>query len=322
MTSIPWYARRPLVALAPMEGVTDGPYRRVCRELAPEAVLFTEFTSAQGLLHGNERTWGMARFAEQERPIVVQLYGGEPGALAAAARAVEEQVRPDGIDLNLGCPVKKVLARGEGCALMKDPARAREIVQAMKEAIRVPLSAKMRLGWESREEAVPFACLLAEAGVEALTVHGRLRRDRPRHPADWEAIARVKASLGIPVIGNGDIVSGEETARRQRESGVDGVMIARGAMGNPWLLAEARAALAGEPIPAPPTLAERARVAARHLDLNIERHGERRGVLIMRKHYSSYLGGFPGARELRQRLVRAATRDEVLALLAPLRTGS
>jgi len=315
----PWFDARPLVVLAPMEGITDSPCRRISRLVSPDAVLFTEFTSARGLLHGNERTWKMVHFEPEERPLVVQIFGSSPEDMAAAAREVEARLRPDGIDINFGCPVRKVTGRGEGCGLMRDPARAALVVRATKDALHAtPLSAKIRLGWERREEAVPFALALEEAGADLVTVHGRLRKERPRDPADWEAIARVKRALRVPVIGNGDIASGADARRRIEESGVDGVMIARAAMGNPWVLAEIVAALRGEPSPEAPGIDEKIRLILRHLDLNIAHHGDRRGVLAMRAHFGDYFSGFPGAKELRTRLNDLSTRDDVLTLLEPL----
>lgn len=314
----PWFAARPLVALAPMEGVTDSPFRQAAREVAPSAILFTEFTSAKGLLFGGERVWRLIRFVEAERPLVVQIFGAEPSVVSEAAARIDRELHPDGIDLNFGCPVRKVASRGEGCALMKDPGRAREIVQAVKAAITVPLSGKIRLGWESKEEAVPFALALQEAGLELVTVHGRVRRGRPRDPADWETIARVKAALRIPVVGNGDVMDGPDARARLAESGVDGVMIARAAMGNPWVLEETRAVLAGETAPPPPGIAERLRVLRRHMELNLLERGPRHGVISMRKHFGNYIAGFPGAKDVRTRLNEIETREGVLDVLAAL----
>ncbi|MGB9920879.1 MAG: tRNA dihydrouridine synthase DusB [Moorellales bacterium] len=302
------------VLAAPMAGFSDKPYRVLARDFGA-ALVFTEMISARGLVMGSSRTWQMLDLAD-EPAVGVQLFGAEPEEMArAAVMAVERGAAL--IDLNMGCPMRKVVATGAGAALLRDIPRAAAIVRAVARAVPVPVTVKMRKGWQPGEEvAVDLALAVAEAGAAAVTVHGRFREEFYGGRADWEAIARVKQAVPVPVIGNGDVYRPEDARRMVALTGCDGVMLARGSLGNPWLFGACRAVLSGEPEPPPPGVAERLRVALRHLDLAVAYYGERRGVVKMRKHLVHYLKGLPAAARLRQEVCRLERAEAVRELLA------
>ena len=237
------------VALAPMAGISDLPYRVICRRFGC-GLTVSEMVSAKGLLYKNEKTFAMLQIDEAERPTAIQLFGSVPEELAEAARIVEAQ-GADIIDFNMGCPVPKVVNNGEGSALMKTPELAGKILEAMVRAVRIPVTVKLRAGWdEEHRNAVEIAKIAEASGVAAVAVHGRTRNQFYMGKADWEIIRRVKAAVRIPVFGNGDIFAMEDGLRMFKETNCDGVMLARGAYGNPWLFTQLRAALAGKDIPA------------------------------------------------------------------------
>ena len=307
---------------APMAGYTDYAMRRICRECGAE-YLVSEMVSAKALVYQDRKSIPLARIRPEELPAAVQLFGAEPDVLAEAARLLEAGVaggaKPSAIDLNFGCPVRKITANGEGSALMKSPKLIEQIVSRVSKAVKIPVTAKLRIGWDEASRNAVECALRAEAGgAAAVCIHGRTRTQQYSGEADLEAIAEVVRALAIPVIGNGDIASAADALRRLRESGCHGVMIGRAAVGNPFLFREVAAALRGEPIPPPPTAEERRRVALAHLAAAIRDKGERCAVREARKQIASYLHGMPGAAAARAAINAAETYAEIERLFLSL----
>lgn len=306
------------LALAPMAGITDLPFRVICRRFGC-ALTVSEMISAKGLLYKNNKTAAMLRIDEHERPTAIQLFGSVPHELAAAARMAEAS-GADIIDFNMGCPVPKIVNNGEGSALMRKPRLAYEILAAMVRAVHIPVTVKFRSGWdEEHRNAEEIAVLAERAGVAAVAVHARTRQQFYEGHADWDVIKKVKQAVKIPVFGNGDIFSAADALRMLETTGADGVMLARGADGNPWLFREIKAALAGEALPPPPALDERLALAAEHLEMLIACKGEAVAVKEMRRHICAYLKGMPRAAEFRARFHQADTRCDFQKLLAAYR---
>ncbi|HIY83902.1 MAG TPA: tRNA dihydrouridine synthase DusB [Candidatus Rubneribacter avistercoris] len=302
-------SRRPLL-LAPMAGVSDEAFRTLCREQGAD-LAYTEMVSAKGLSYANEKTRHLLALAPGEERVAVQLFGHEPDTMAAQAAWVEDELGESltHLDINMGCPARKIVSKGDGSALMKDPELAAAIVRAVARAVEHPVTAKFRRGWAEGDETAPeFARRMEDAGAAAVTVHGRYAEQLYRGSADWGVIARVKEAVGVPVIGNGDVRSGADAAAMVARTGCDAVMIARGAEGNPWVFAQAKAALAGMPEPAPPTAAERVAMARRHARLLADREGK--NIVRMRKHAMWYLTGLPGASAARARINACTTPED------------
>ena len=303
------------LALAPMAGITDLPFRLICRRLGC-GMTVSEMVSAKGLLYKNVKTTEMLRIDDGERPTAIQLFGSVPEELAEAARMVEAS-GADMIDFNIGCPVPKNVNNCEGSALMKQPQLAHDILAAMVKAVKIPVTVKFRAGWDdSNRNAVEIAKAVEAAGVSAVAVHGRTRQQFYEGKADWGIIAEVKQAVKVPVFGNGDIFTVEDGLRMLAETGVDGLMIGRGADGNPWIFRELAAVLRGEERPAAPSLQERLAQAAEHLDMLIDYKGEHISVKEMRRHISAYLKGLPHAAEFRGRFHKVDTREQFMELLA------
>lgn len=303
----------PLV-LAPLEEITDGPFRRLARRYGADLV-YGEVVAAEALVHGAEKALRKIAFTPEERPIALQIVGGREEALVEAARVVAA-LGPDYLDLNFGCPVTRVTGQGGGAALLRAPERIEALTRAVVAAAGIPVTAKVRLGWDAASiNVIEVARRLEDAGVVALAVHARTRSQGFSGRADWSWIGRVKQAVAIPVIGNGDVCSGADAARLFAETGCDAVMIGRAALGSPWIFREVRRALeTGAPGPAPGA-AERFAILREHLEASIEQKGERRAVIEMRKHYRGYLRGLPGAGRLRSALMHPTTREGVLALI-------
>ncbi|HEY5997945.1 MAG TPA: tRNA dihydrouridine synthase DusB [bacterium] len=305
--------------LAPMAGVTDRAFRTVALELGA-GLAFTEMISAAGLARGDRKT---ARFlpAPAEAPRVgVQLFGGRPDDFRAATLKVNELAVPF-IDINFGCPARKVVRSGCGVALMREPARVRAILEAVCAVATKPVLAKIRAGWDDDERnAVEIARVARECGAAAVTVHGRTGRQGFTGAADWSAVRAVAADGALPVTGNGDLVTADQAVRALGDSGCVAVMIGRGACGNPWIFREAAALLAGREVPRR-TGKELAETMARHLLLAIEEHGARRGVQRMRKHLIWYARGRAGAHEFRRRIVRLEEPRELLEEIGAFAAG-
>ncbi len=301
-----------------MAGVTNTVFRRICRREGAD-VLTSEFVSAEGILHRNSRTREYVEFSPEERPFGVQLFGGNPEALAEAARAVVDWVQPDFIDLNFGCPVNKVVCREGGSALLKNCPLLEKVARAVVQAVApLTVTAKIRLGWDARSiNAVTTARILEDCGVQRLAVHGRTKDQGYSGEADWARIAEVAVAVRIPVIGNGDLNSPEVALRRWRESGVHGLMIGRAAMTAPWLFGQIRAALSDEPIPPDPSPAERWERILDHVRAEIAwRDSEDFALRSMRSRLMAYTRGMPGGRHLREKLSHVATLQGLCAIAA------
>ncbi len=281
-----------------MAGVADTAFRTVCREFGACYVV-GEMASSRGLCMSDRRTAELLGVTEKERPMAVQLFGDDPDVMAEAARRAAA-FEPDAIDINMGCPAPKVAGNGGGSALMKDLPLAGRIIERVAHAVELPVTVKIRKGWDdAHPAAVELARIAQESGAAAVTVHGRTREQRYRPPADWEIIAAVKAAVRIPVIGNGDVFTPQDAARLLARTGCDLVMVGRGSLGSPWLFAQIERYLeTGEPLPAPP-VSGRMDVMLRHIRLLCEQKGERRGMREARKHAAWYMKGMRGAAALR-----------------------
>jgi nifR3 family TIM-barrel protein len=315
---LPWFKEQFPLYLAPMAGVTDKIFRQLCKELGAD-VMVTEFVSAEGIFRKNERTMEYLDFDQEERPLGVQLFGGDPDHLGEAARMVIEWVRPDFVDLNFGCPVNKVVCKNGGSALLKDCPLLERVAQAVvKASAPVPVTAKIRIGWNQQTvNATTTARLLEDAGVQAIAVHGRTKEQGYSGEANWEVIDQVARAVKIPVIGNGDINSAHDVARRRRETAVSGIMIGRGAMSAPWLFRVIKHYLAtGELLPEPP-LQEQWALIRRHCVLAVQKRGtERPAMHSMRARLMAYSRGMPAAKALRnrfQQIESLAQLDEIAA---------
>ncbi len=303
--------------LAPMAGVTDLSFRQLCRRYGAEYAV-TEMVSAKATVYEDKKTAVLAETDRDDGPVSIQIFGSDPEIMAkAAAMLCGAQPSNAAIDINMGCPVNKIVSNGEGSALMKDPKRCGEIVAAVKKAVRVPVTVKMRIGWDGQSlNAVEVARRVEDVGADAICVHGRTRVQMYQPPVDLSEIAKVKKAVSIPVIGNGGINTAEDARRMLDETGCDGLMIARGACGNPFLFAELRAMLEGKSY-TPPTVEERLNVAVEHFDAMLSDKGHM-GMLEARKHLGWYLHGIPGAAAARDRINRSEDVDEIRALILSL----
>lgn len=304
----------PLI-MAPMAGYTDRVFRLLARE-AGAALTYTEMISAQGLIYNNKNTHALLDLEGEPGPVAVQLFGREPEIMAAATR-IAVAAGAAIVDLNMGCPTPKIVKNGEGSALMRDLPLAAAIVAAMVRAAGpVPVTVKMRLGWdEDSINVVEAARAVVAAGAAAVAIHGRTRSQFYRGRADWSYFRRVKEAVDVPVIGNGDVRTARDAVTMLAETGCDGVMVGRGATGNPWLLTAIRAVLEGRPEPPPVDVRTRMTLACRHLKLLVELKGETTAVKEMRKHLACYFRGLPGAARLRQQINTLTTAAEVIAAI-------
>lgn len=302
------------IVAAPMAGISDRAFRIMAREFGC-ALVFSEMISDKGLVYGQERTWRMIDIDDEARPLGIQIFGSDPDSMARAAIIVQE-AGADLIDINMGCPTPKIVKNGEGSALMLDLPRCRAIIKAVAGTVNIPVTVKMRRGWEEGSPTcLDLAVIAEEAGARAVTLHPRSRSQFFSGKADWELIRQVKQRVNIPVIGNGDVWSARDAQRMLESTGCDAVMIGRGALGNPFLFRECVNLLEEGVEPSPPTLVERLQAARRHLDLTCRFKGEYTGVREMRKHMSWYLKGLPGASHLRKEINQAVTRVEMESLL-------
>lgn len=309
---------RPLM-LAPMEDVTDRSFRLICREQGAD-IVYSEFVSADALIRHINATTRKLTIDPKERPVAIQIYGRDVESMVAAAQIVEES-RPDILDINFGCPVKKVAGKGAGAGMLRDIPKMIEITAAVVKAVNLPVTVKTRLGWDHNSRIiVDLAERLQDAGISALTVHGRTRSQMYTGEADWDMIARVKDNprLTIPVIGNGDITTGAKAREAFERYGVDGVMIGRASIGAPWIFREMRAAVDGRKDENPITRSEMFSLVRRQIEESIDRIDEYRGILHIRRHLaaSPLFKGIPNFRETRIAMLRAETRADLMQILA------
>ena len=302
------------VVLGPMAGVTDLAFRTVCRELSG-CYTVTEMVSAKALCYGDRKTSTLLRLGPGEHPAGVQIFGSDEQCMERGAALALEQSGADILDVNMGCPVPKIVNAGDGSALLRDPEKAARVMKAVvRGAAGVPVTVKFRLGWDKGSiQCVDFARRMEDAGVSAVAVHGRTRAQMYSGAANWDYIREIKQAVSIPVIANGDVFQGRDAARILRYTGADFVMVARGAFGNPWLLQQCAAAVAGEDIPPLPPLRERLAVVQRQFDLAMEQKGEKVACLEMRKHYAWYLKGVPHAAYWKGQVCKIETAEDFAA---------
>ncbi|MBM3163292.1 MAG: tRNA dihydrouridine synthase DusB [Chlorobi bacterium] len=304
---------RPVI-LAPMEDVTDRAFRQLCKRWGAD-IVYTEFISAEALRRGVEKTVRKLRVDAVERPVAVQIFGSTVDSMIEAA-AVAETYSPDFLDINFGCPTRKVAGKGAGAALLREPEKMQAIAEAVVRRVGIPVTAKTRIGWDHDSiNIVEVLHRLEDAGIQALAIHGRTRSDMYKERADWGRIAEAKRHAAIPVIANGDIWSAEDALAMFSQTGADGIMIGRGAIGNPFIFSQAKHLLkTGVPAPAV-GFRERIHAAIDHLRLSVEYKGGKYGNLEMRRHYATYLKGLPKVSHVRNKLVREESWEQAVEIL-------
>lgn len=300
------------IHLAPMAGVTDLPFRLICKSYGADG-LTTEMVSAKGLYYKDKKTASLMKLDEREKPASIQIFGSEPEIMAEVAPIVES-FGAAAIDINMGCPMPKIVNNGDGSALMKNPVLAGKVVRMVSDAVKIPVTVKIRKGWDA-DTASEFAKVLEDSGAAAITVHGRLREQFYQGKADWDTIKAVKAAVKIPVIGNGDIFSGEDAKKMFEYTGCDGVMVGRGAEGNPFIFRQIKEYLETGRVTYFPSYTERIEQAVSHTKMLCDEKGERRGVVEARKHIAWYIKGIPHSAELKTKVFGVLSLSEIVELL-------
>jgi len=304
------------ILLAPMEDVSDPPFRAVCKDNGAD-LMYSEFISSEGLIRDAIKSLKKLDFSEEERPFGIQIFGGDEEAMAMSAR-ICETVNPDLVDINFGCPVKKVVSKGAGAGVLKDIDLMVRLTEAVVKSTSLPVTVKTRLGWDEQSKNIEeVAERMQDIGVKALSIHGRTRAQLYKGEADWSLIAKVKNNprMHIPIFGNGDIDSPQKALLYKNRYGVDGIMIGRAAIGYPWIFREIKSYLKDQTLLPPPTLAERIEVCKKHLHKSIDWKGPIVGINEMRRHYTNYLKGLPGIKEFRYRLVTLNSPQEINEVL-------
>ncbi len=302
------------LVLGPMAGVTDLPFRLLCKEQGAD-LIYTEMVSAKGIQYNNQNTEKLLEVADEERPVSLQLFGADPYIMSETAKRIEDK-NFDILDINMGCPMPKIVNNGEGSGLMKEPKLVGEIVHAVASAIKKPLTIKIRKGFtESTANAVEIAKIAEASGAAAIAVHGRTREQYYSGEADWKIIKAVKEAVSIPVIGNGDVFTPEDAIRLVNETGCDGIMIARGARGNPWIFSQIKEYFHTGKIPKKPSPKEAVDMMLRHAEMSITYKGEYIGIREMRKHIAWYATGYPLAAKLRNQVNEIESMEQLQDLL-------
>lgn len=304
------------VVLAPMAGICNSAYRRIIKQMGA-GLIYAEMVNDKAIVHENKKTIDMLYMTEEERPISQQIFGSDVDSFVASAKMVYEKMKPDIIDINMGCPVPKVAVSAEaGAAILKNPEKIKEIVSAVVKSVPIPVTVKIRSGWDKNSiNAKEVAKICEQAGASAICVHGRTRTDRYLGHSDWNIIKEVKESVNIPVIGNGDIKTVYDAKRMIDETGCDAVMIGRSALGNPWIILDTVNYLTYGILPKEVTKQEKIDMCIKHLNYLLEFKPEKVAVLEMRSHIAWYLKGVEGAREIKNELFKAQTKDEIINIL-------
>lgn len=314
--SFSWHTQpRPILALSPMADMTDVPFGKIIREVVSEyishsrLILYREMVSSDAIVRGNDKTLEMTEIFDAERPVVQQIFGNDPETMAAAAKKILSEHHPEAIDINMGCPAHKLIGNFHGAALMKDPERAAAIVKAIKDAVDVPVSVKMRAGWSDPQECVAFAKIIEDAGADLIAVHGRTKTQGYSGSANRDVVAKVKQAVSIPVLYNGDINTWQDFFEAIDQTGCDGALIGRGALGNPWIFAQIEQRLAGEE-PIIVTLNDRVSVALKHLNEHLAYYGDDK-ITTFRKHLSWYFKGVPGFKSCKDKIMTATDKQAI-----------
>ena len=306
--------------LAPMEDVSDPPFRAVCKKHGAD-LMYTEFISSEGLIRDAIKSRQKLDIFDYERPIGIQVFGGDEDALTLSAKIIEA-TKPDLLDINFGCPVKKVVCKGAGAGILKDIPKMISLTKAVVQSVNIPVTVKTRLGWDEQSKNIEeVAERLQDVGIQALSIHGRTRSQMYKGEADWSFISKVKNNprIHIPIFGNGDINSAEKALEYKKKYGVDGIMIGRAAIGYPWIFNEIKQFIKTGIVPSPPSIEERIAVCKSHLDFSLKWKGPKLGLLEMRPHYGNYLKGLSHIKEFRLKLVKAESADEIERIFEQIR---
>lgn len=307
--------KKPIIALSPMADMTDSSFCQIVKEVTGEKeypVMFREMVSAEAVVRGNEKTLDMTDIDPAERPLVQQIFGADPIVMRDSLQKIQEEHAPEGFDVNMGCPVYKITSNFNGCALMKDANNAAEIVKQMKSVSNVPVSVKIRLGWSNIDECLKFAPAMEAAGAELITVHGRTKEQGYSGTSNWHQIAKVKQVVNIPLLANGDIHTPEALIEALEITKADGALIARGALGNPWIFKQMKDMLEKGSYEIP-TIEEKIKVIKRHLDLHLNQYGEF-GIKTFRKHLTWYFKGYPNIKFYRDQMNRAENKEQLYSV--------
>ena len=304
------------VVLAPMAGISNTAYRQIIKEMGA-GLIFAEMVSDKALVYGSEKTFDLLKMSDMERPIAQQIFGSDVDSFVKAAKLVEDKMHPDIIDINMGCPVPKVAIKSQaGSALLKNPDKIKEIVSAVVKAVSVPVTVKIRSGWDANSvNAVEVAKVIEEAGASAITVHGRTRAQGYSGNADWNIIKQVKEMVSIPVIGNGDVTSAEKAKEMLDFTGCDAVMIGRGVLGNPWLIKECVSYLDSGIIPPKPSAREKIEMLKRHYQLLVDSTSEKQAILEIRTHALWYIKGMPKSAYIKNEICETKNSEDLFKIL-------